>query len=41
MLTIMLSLGKLFSTFPKVLSPKVKNPARAMVRHATIEIAVE
>ncbi|KAI4178155.1 MAG: hypothetical protein LQ348_005674 [Seirophora lacunosa] len=41
MLTTTLAVGKLFSTFPFVLSPKVTNPAVAMVKHATIETAVE
>ena len=40
-LTITLSLGKLFNRFPSVLSPNVKNPASAIVKHANIEMAVE
>ena len=40
-LTMILSAGKLFSTLPSVLSPKVKKPPRAMTRQATIEIPVE
>jgi len=38
---MVLSMGKLFSTLPCVLSPKVKKPAIAMARQATIEIDVE
>ena len=34
-LTIPLSLGKLFSILPIVLSLKTRTPARAMMRHAT------
>ena len=41
MFTIMLSGGKLFSTFPSVLLPKVRNPAKAIVKQATIEIKVD
>lgn len=41
MLTMILPLGKLFNTFPAVLSPNVRNPAKAMRRHATIDIPVE
>jgi len=40
-LTIRLSLGKLFKMFPWVLSPKVKNPAKAIVKHATMDVKVE
>jgi hypothetical protein len=38
---MILSLGKLLSTFPIVLSPKVRKPARAIVRQATIDMLVE
>lgn len=41
MLTIMLFVGKLFRTFPAVLSPNVRKPATAMMRQATMEIPVE
>lgn len=41
MLTMMLSVGKLFRMFPLVLSPKVRKPARAMARQATMEMLVE
>lgn len=40
-LTMMLSLGKLLRTLPRVLSPKVRKPARAMARHAIMEMLVE
>ena len=40
-LTIRLSMGKLFNRLPCVLSPKVRKPADAMARQATIEIEVE
>jgi len=40
MFTIRLSLGKLFSTLPSVLSPNVKYPESAMTRHATNEMPV-
>lgn len=41
MLTIRLSGEKLLRTFPFVLSPKVKKPARAMARQAIMEMRVE
>lgn len=41
MLTIMLSEGKLLSTLPSVLLPKVRNPASAIAMHAIIEMLVE
>lgn len=41
MLTIRLSGGKLLRTFPLVLSPKVRKPARAMARQAIMETKVE
>jgi hypothetical protein len=40
MLTIMLSDGKLLRTFPCVREPKVRKPARAMRRQATMEMLV-
>jgi len=40
MLTKVLSVGKLLSTLPKVLEPKVRKPARAMRRHAMREMDV-
>lgn len=40
-LTIRLSGGKLLRTFPFVLSPKVRKPARAMARQAIMEMRVE
>jgi hypothetical protein len=39
-LTIVLSVGKLFRTFPWVREPKVRKPARAMRRQATMEMLV-
>ena len=33
--------GKLLRTLPSVLSPKVRKPAKAMVRHASMDMAVE
>ena len=39
--TMILSLGKLFRTFPRVLSPKVRKPANAIAMHAIIEMLVE
>lgn len=41
MLIMMLSVGKLFRTFPCVLAPNVKKPARAIAKQATIDIEVE
>ena len=41
MFTMILSVGKLFSTLPWVLSPKERNPARAIARQATMEMDVE
>lgn len=41
MLIKMLSVGKLFSTFPCVWSPKERNPAKAMAKHAAMLMAVE
>lgn len=41
MLTIKLSEGKLLRTFPSVLSPKARNPAKAISRHAIMETKVE
>lgn len=41
MLTIRLSGGKLLRTFPFVLSPNVRKPARAIARQAIIEMKVE
>lgn len=41
MLTMMLSAGKLFNTFPSVLVPKVKKPANAIVKQAIIEMKVD
>jgi hypothetical protein len=40
-LTIRLSAGKLFKTFPSVLSPKVRNPARAIAMQAIMDMKVE
>lgn len=40
MLTMMLFVGKLLSTFPCVMSPKVRYPASAMSIQATIEMVV-
>ena len=40
MFTMMLSVGKLFRTLPWVREPKVRNPARAMRRQASMEIVV-
>ena len=40
-LTMTLSLGKLFKRFPSVLSPNVRNPARAIAKHANMEMVVE
>ena len=39
-LTIVLSPGKLLSTFPSVNEPNVKKPASAMRRQASIEMPV-
>ncbi len=39
--TMTFSRGKLFKIFPWVLSPKVRNPAKAMAKHASIEANVE
>jgi len=39
-LTMVLSGGKLFRTFPSVLDPKVRKPARAIRRQATMEMLV-
>lgn len=41
MLTMIMSDGKLFSTFPCVSEPNVRYPDSAMTRHATIETPVE
>jgi hypothetical protein len=40
MLTITFEVGKLLRTFPAVLDPKVRKPARAMVRQARRETKV-
>lgn len=40
-LTMRLSRGKLFKMLPCVLSPKVRNPASAIVMQASIEANVE
>jgi len=39
-LTIMLSSGKLLSTFPSVREPKVKKPASAIRRQAAMDMEV-
>ena len=41
MFTMTLSSGKLLRTLPSVLSPKVRKPARAMTRQASMEMPVE
>lgn len=41
MLTMILSDGKLFNTFPWVLDPNARKPVRAMVRHMSKETPVE
>lgn len=41
MLTIVLLVGKLLRTLPWVREPKVRKPARAMRRQASIEIPVD
>ena len=41
MLTMILSVGKLFSTLPCVLSPKVRYPDSAIIMQATMEMLVE
>ena len=40
MLTMVLSGGKLLRTFPSVLDPKVRKPASAIRRQATMEMLV-
>ena len=40
-LTISVSLGKLFRMLPCVISPKVTKPAKAIVRQAIIDVRVE
>jgi hypothetical protein len=40
MFTMVLSEGKLLRTFPWVREPKVRKPARAMRRQATMEMVV-